>query len=305
MSSNSHPSYSVVYCFTFHFHFSTEIKAISLQCAVAIINIAIAFFGTVANGLVILVYHHNPRLRTIQDKVFFLLAVTDIIVNAFIEPAYVVATLMDFLGNSSCLLWSIIHVSSSFFLELSQALLFLLTLQSYITLAYPYHWRSIMTTFRFNTTIVITLILALALNVAFCFYDFTYKYIQPCFLLFEILVVIIIWCWIYKLVRRHQKAIKTTRTPSLKNEVSQAKVLRSTITLFVVILSLIVCHFLILTTLLFAPFLNRSSIGHDNFNILWSMAVTLMYLNSLINPCLVFWRSSSFRKTVKKYFSSN
>ena len=54
--------------------------------AVAVANIIIALFGTVFNSLVIMAYYFNPRLRTIQNTIFLLLAITDINVTAFLEP---------------------------------------------------------------------------------------------------------------------------------------------------------------------------------------------------------------------------
>ena len=60
---------------------------IAFQGAIPIIDIVIALFGTLADGLVIIAY--NSRLRTIQNTIFLLLAITDLSVTAFLEPIYV------------------------------------------------------------------------------------------------------------------------------------------------------------------------------------------------------------------------
>jgi hypothetical protein len=98
-----HPS-SVMLCDLFYAYIPTGTKTIALQTAVAIINIIIALFGTLANSLVIMAYYRNPRLRTIQNTIFFVLAITDISVTAFVEPTFVAVILSGFSGNLSCFL---------------------------------------------------------------------------------------------------------------------------------------------------------------------------------------------------------
>ena len=69
-------------------HIPTGLKMIALQYAIAIINIAIAFFGAMANGFVIMAYYRIPRPRSIQNTIFLLLAITDFSVTALVEPMY-------------------------------------------------------------------------------------------------------------------------------------------------------------------------------------------------------------------------
>ena len=300
-----HPS-SVMFCDIFHAYIPTGMKAIALQTAVAIVNIIIALFGTLANSLVIMAYYRNPRLRTIQNTIFFVLTITDISVTAFIEPTYVAVILSGLLGKPSCLLCDMNAVLSSLFLNLSLATIVILSLQSYITLAYPYHWQSIITKFRFNMAMVFSWLLSSTMtfsSFAQKYLIFIIMYVPPCMVFLEIIIVVFTWCWTYKLVARHRKAIETTQTPSSSQNISRKKILRSTITAFVVILSLFACYFLSLCFFFFQTYINPSKLGVDTYMSLWSVALTLMYLNSLLNPCLVFWRNTPFRETVKSVFN--
>ena len=47
-------STSIIACKALVFHIPTELRTISLKAAMTIINIVIALFGTLANGLVML-----------------------------------------------------------------------------------------------------------------------------------------------------------------------------------------------------------------------------------------------------------
>ena len=120
----------------------------------AILNILTSFCGTLANGLVITAYYRNPRLRSIQNTIFFLLAITDISVTSFVQPTYAAAVLREVLGSEHCLLWDIVALSTMAFIYLSLVTMVILSLQSYVTLAYPYHYQSIVTMRRLRITVI-------------------------------------------------------------------------------------------------------------------------------------------------------
>lgn len=63
--------------------FYTITNGIAIQVIVRMINIVIAFFGMLANDLVIMVQYRNRRLRTHQATIFLLLAITDFSIKAF------------------------------------------------------------------------------------------------------------------------------------------------------------------------------------------------------------------------------
>ena len=279
---------------------STDKNVIVLQTAVAILNIVIALFGTLANSLVIVAYYRNPRLRTIHNTIFFLLSITDINVTAFVEPIYATVILSDLLGKRNCLLWDIGTILSELFLGLSLITIVILSLQSYITLAYPYHWQLMITKYRFNLTIVLSWLLILLVTLGVYLQVSVLTYGFPCIISFTIITVIFTWCWTYKLVARHRRAIEATQTPSISQNISRKKILRSTATALAIILCLLGCYFLALCFFFWKMFMDPwKKLGRDTYEMLWSVAVTFMYLNSLLNPCLVFWRSTPFRETAK------
>ena len=284
-------------------YFPTGIKAMSLEAALAITNIVTSLFGTLANGLVIMAYYRNPRLRTIQNTIFFLLAITDVGVTAFVQPIFAVAILSGLLGNHSCILWGIQTILSSLFLELSLVTIAILSVQSYITLAYPYRWQSIITKSRLNLVFVFSWLFILLKPLAIFQNSNFAVYGGICIVCLAIITVVFAWCWTYKLVARHRKAIQTTQTPSIGQNVPQTKILRSTVTAFAIISSLLACYFLMLSLFIFQNFLNASRLGDNTYGIIWALATTLTYLNSLLNPCLVFWRSTCFREAVQNIFN--
>ena len=271
----------------------TDIRVVTLLAAVACINIAISLFGTLANGLVIMAYYRNPRLRTVQNTIFFLHATTDFSVTAFVEPTYVAAIFSLLVGRRSCPLWDISTVLSMVFVQLSLVTIVILSLQSYITLAYPYHSQSI-TKSRLIKTNAVCFFFVLCLSLGIFWHKYFLLYGTPVIVIFTLTTVSVTWCWTYKLVARHHRAIQTTQTPSSSRNMSRRKILRSTVTALLIILSLLACYFLLLCVF-FATF------DYNTETILWRTGVTLVYLNSLLNPCLVLWRSTSFREKVRNF----
>ena len=289
---------SIIKCEMTLVHLPTGLKAIALKAAVAIINIVIALFGTLANGLVIMAYCRNPRLRTIQNTIFLLLAIPDLSVTAFVVPIYVAAILCNFLGSHSCTLWDVGSLLSVLFLQLSLVTSVILSLQSYITLAYPYHHQTMITKRRLIITIVSFFLLVSSLTFSVFWRRYILAYGFAVIVSLAIITVVLTWCWTYKLVARHQRAIQTTQSPSTSQNISRRKILRSTITAFFIIASLLSCYAL-------SSFLYCTEIlqNHAKIASVTLIAVTFVYLNSLLNPCLVFWRSTAFRETVGILFS--
>ena len=284
-------------------YFPTSMEAMAIHAALAMVNITIALFGTLANGLVILAYYRNPRLRTIQNMIFLYLAITDLSVTAVVQPVFAAVTVSGLLGNQICLLWALDSVVSLLFVELSLVTITILSLQSYLTLAYPFRWQSFITKFRLNVAILLSwfLVLLKALTIFLQYYDFVI-YGSPCIVGLTFITVILTWCWTHRLVSRHRKRIHTTQTPSCSQNVEQKKMLKSTVTAFAIIFSLLTCYSLHMCLFLFSSFLNPSRFGSNMYGILVALSVTLMYLNCLSNPCLVFLRSTCFRDTVKNMF---
>ena len=104
-------------------------------------------------------YYRNPRLRTIQNTIFLLLAITDIGVTAFAEPTYVAAILSGFWGKSRCVFWDVNTVLTVLLVNLSLVTIIILSLQSYITLAYPYRYQTTITMSRLIIVTVVSFVL--------------------------------------------------------------------------------------------------------------------------------------------------
>ena len=285
----------VISCICGKIMFAANKTEIFAKIIFVVINIVTSVLGTLANSVVITAYYRSRRLRTIQNTIFLLLASTDICVTAVVQPIAAVATLGGLMGNRDCLIWDIVFLSSWLFLSLSLATISILSWQSYITLAYPY--QAIVTKHRLKIAVVFTWLLmtATVLKSIFLYHLSLASYLCAGVILLTIISVLFTWARTYKIIARHRKVIQTTQTPSGQELVNKKAVFRSTITALLVTLGLLVCYSFRLV-MYFYEMVSAWRVGHNILLILYVVSWTLMYLNSFLNPCLVFWRSSGFRQ---------
>ena len=291
---------SVISCIGNDIYFAADKTEFFAKIIVAAINIVVAVFGTLANGMVMLAYYRNRRLRTIQNDIFLLLATTDIAVTVIIQPIYVVAIFSGLMGKRDCLIWEIVVVLSWLFLGLSMATIVIISWQSYITLAYPYRNQAIITKHRLKIAVFFSwLLMTAAVVKSTLLHHLSFaSYLCAGVVLLTMISVLFTWVRTYKIVAKHRRIIQTSQTPTGGKLVTRKTVFRSTITALLVTLGLFLCYSLGLL-LSFHAMVNVWRVEHNLLLILYPVSWTLMYSNSLLNPCLLFWRNSGFRQTAR------
>ena len=275
--------------------------------AVVIINILVSIFGTVANGLIITAYWRNRRLRNMKNFTFLMMAITDLSVTAFVQPLFAVDRLTELLGLKYCVIKNLVYPQTFLFVNLSMITILILSLQSFLTLAYPYRSQKYITKYRLKVAVLLSWSTVIVLKVTLLSLNKIWTLILLSLLLefLTIFIVIFSWVWTCKLVNRHRREIKTTQTLSGAVIVAKKKIVRSTVTSFLIISSLIACYSLNLGFLLHRVLTSPDwqFDRADNYFLFWCIAMTLTYSNSFVNPFLVFWRNSNFRATVWGYLS--
>ena len=194
-----------------------------------------------------------------------------------------------------------IYVISCLCLSLSLVTVTILSLHSFVTLAFPYHYQLLVPYLKAlialswaSVVIVVSLLVCFASQRVF-------TTTGAGLIVFTILTVTVTWLWTYKLIRRRRRRIATSQTPTnfTGNLVARWRVLRSTTTACMVVGGLITCY-----VLGFARLIYEANMSGENWEILEyvlrPMSTTFMYGNSLLNPSLVLWRNTEFRKATKK-----
>lgn len=284
------------YCPTFDASFYTNL-------VVFIANILIAAVGTPANVLVITAYGRNKNLRRSTDVLFLVLAITDVVVTGFVQPTYAVLNIVDVYESHQCNVVVSLNGNISYLCAgLSLLTIIIVSVERYISLAYPYRYPSLVTLTRVKLTVVLIWLLPFlfALLSAIRLVTFRQLLIVLNLMIFlSVATIVSIWIWIHRLVCRHRKMIATFYCPLTAGQESFRikKGLRSTRTSYLIAGSVLFCYspaFVLVICKL---------VGLEDFlvfKLVTPWGHTLVYGNSSVNPMLLFWRKRDLRETARK-----
>lgn len=286
-------------CLALSYYHTANITYATLEAILLCINALLSLFGTAANVLIITSYFRNRQLQTIQNFIFLVLAFNDLIVTALVQPLFIIGNLSGILGLQDCLFSDLRILISFFCIGLSMQTITILSLQSFIFLAFPYRCQTILTKSRLKIAVGACWVVVLFVTIVASVVGRPGIVIGGGLVIIAIslFIVTLTWIWTYRLVCRHRKTIRVQQTPSNYRPVPSRKVCRSAFTAFIIILSLFICYLPAIAVLTYrAKSVSSSNVEHRYF-LLQGIGFTFLYANSLVNPCLVFWRSSVFRKT--------
>ena len=266
-----------------------------------ILNILLSVVGTLANTLVITAYKKNNHLRTSSNLLIAVLAMNDLVLTAFVQPLQVTKTLKEIFGTHNCVFLGVFVAVGGFCMMISLLTITILSIERCITLAYPYHHQNIVTPSRLRSSVVLSWFLQLLLIVSTFtpLPDIVFTSIQVTIITFSVSTVVAIWIWIHRLIRRHKFSIDNLQVPScLSNE----KTFRTTKTSRLIVTAVLSCY---------SPFavgIVCYSIEPNNFFLLFlilPLAATGVFVNSTLNPLILFWRKRTFRETARKLLAQN
>lgn len=269
-----------------------------------IISLSTALFGSIANALVILSYFKNNRLRTLSNVPLLSLALSDSLVTGVVLPLHVTRLVKEIYGTHDCLLWTLKRLASYFSAGVSLLTVTIISIERFITLAYPFRYQSILTTIRVNVVVAATWLVtfgSVVANIGLI----PYKVLRAMATSVVILcscTMLLIWAWVYKLLRNHERRVSTFHMPSLsKSEtVCRQETYRNTRTSGVIVTGLILCY---LPLVLMMAYYWTKPKSFTGIYLVTPWGETIVLGHSLLNPLYVFWRKSEFRQTAGNFIS--
>ena len=259
-----------------------------------ILNAPLMLLSIVGNALVLVAILKTPSLRS--PSVIFLcnLAVSDLLVGLVVQPVYIVEQMVKTvpklqeatrgMGFAGCgvSLWTMTAI----------------TVDRFLALHYHLQYPNLMTTSRAIYTIItiwciITLFSFSILWSLSVYYFFATFCITIC-----LLVCLVCFIKIYRIVRRHQLQIHVQQqavensTDTNKQQIRQST--KSAKNIFIYFLVMILCY----TPWFFVCII--AAINNLNSIVLRTFPVTVVFVNSSINPFLYCWRTPELRMAVFK-----
>lgn len=266
-----------------------------------IISIFSALFGSIANVLVILSYFKSARVRTLYNVPLLSLSSSDLLVTAVILPLHATRLVKEIQGTHNCILWTFTRLASYYPGGVSLLTVTLMSLERFITLAYPYRYHIILTRVRMKIILANIWCISLALvlsNLGLVTYK-VFLGLGASIVAACLVVLLSIWAWVFQLLRSHKRRISTNQTPSQTPKTgikTSQQTYKNTRTSGAIVIGFTLCY--IPLVLMFAYYWTEPE-SFTGIYLVTPWGETIVLLHSLFNPLIVVWRKREFRQTVQ------
>ena len=252
-----------------------------------LLNAPLLLLSIIGNSLVLAAISRTPSLRSPSTVFLCGLAVSDLLVGLLVQPVYIAYQITPGLYRAASTLFGIAC-------GVSLCTMTAISLDRFLALHYHMRYSNMMTDKRalyslagiwFICIAVSGLSLwmkspaALAVGVAICFFISSFSYIK-----------------MYQIVRRHQLQIlaqqQTVQNAEQNLDIVRSK--KSAINSFIYYICMIMCYspmFIFMIAHAISPTLRSKK---------FSLASTIVFMNSSVNPILYCWRLRELRTAVLK-----
>lgn len=232
------------------------------------------------------------------------LAVSDLCIGLVVQPLYIAVAVMEMEQNTHSRVYSVvslafyIHVNllcgASFFGVVS------LTVDRFLAIYLHLRYQELVT----HKRVVVVVISTWLFSAFFSVFDETLDWIprKVPYIIFSIFNTIgittagLLYCKIYTTVRRHTNQMYHLQITAAQSEemANAARLRKSAVTSFFVYVVFLVCYLPIFCVRLATMICGETlSIYH-----LWNYGLTLMFLNSSLNPLIYSWKMRHIRRAV-------
>ena len=258
------------------------------------INVPSMLVAIVGNSLVLAAILSAPSLRSPAILLLCNLAVSDLLVGLVIQPLFIAHSF----NLTTRLLTSIWLIMSYSACGISLCTMTAIAVDRFLALHYHLRYSTMVTSFRIKTFLT-----ALWLK-SFIFSGIYFWSVRIFFLYITIFVclclIISVFCYvrIFKIVRHQQKKIhcqhQAVNLPQGSTISNLLQLEKSAINSFL---------FFIVMVLFYTPvstYLSLIYATKDGSHRGWNVAITLVFINSSVNPFLYCWRMGDLRAAVMK-----
>ena len=281
----------------------------SMAIILAGINIFLAITASLGNALIVIALHKVTSIFPPTKLLFRCLAVTDLLVGLISQPLYVTFLFPFFTA------WNVnttaIMRADEFFFSLLPAVSLLtssaISLDRLLALLLGLRYRHTVTLRRVWLVIVcFWLISALEATVSIIYEHPILPEISlwlfSSLLTFSLLVSVFSYVKIFKTLRYRQVQVHGNTQQGQRpngggNQLNIARYKKTVYSIAWVQLALLICYFPY-NLISFLGLLGKLLLSTET-SILWELFVTLLYLNSSLNPVLYCWRIRDVRQEVK------
>ena len=260
---------------------------------------AIAF-----NIITIQALRKTTSLSKPLKTLFRSLAVSDLCIGLIVQPLYIAVAVMEMEQNTHSRVYSVVSLAFYILVNLLCGASFFgivsLTVDRFLAIYLHLRYQELVTHKRVVVVVISTWLFSAFVSV----FDETLDWIprKVPYIIFSIFNTIgittagLLYCKIYTTVRRHTNQMYHLQITAAQSEemANAARLRKSAVTSFFVYVVFLVCYLPIFCVRLATMICGETlSIYH-----LWNYGLTLMFLNSSLNPLIYSWKMRHIRRAV-------
>ena len=279
----------------------------SIAVFLAALNIFLSFTASLGNALILLVLHKVSSLHPPTKLLFRCLAVTDLCIGLIVQPFYVIF-ILDVYTAKITINSSITHYvreigrASSFALcGISVLTSTAISVDRFLALKMGLRYRQVVSLGRVRTAITCFWLIGISDGLVSCLWSVLIAYTTAfIFAVLSVVISVFFYTKIYLRLHQHQTQVEHVHQGQPNREgnpliITQYK--KTVHSIAWVQIAMVVCYVPFIVCDIILMIKGWRGVSAE---IVWRLStVTLLYLNSSLNPILYCWKITEVRQTVK------
>jgi type IV secretory pathway VirB3-like protein len=292
------------------YRFGTTESYYNINIPLIVINVCLMVLIVLGNATVILAYLRNKALQSVPIMLLISLALTDLFVGLIAQPLFIAILVRDVLGfQPLCWLELLSSLSLKFCAGTSlMTLSLIISVERYSAICHPIRHRLWITKRKVKRAVAVLWSFLLALAVSLLLgYSYKIYFLILTFLTFISIAVLSFACGaiMVKLKARRkrqasddQSRIRTHIAANTTSNEQEKREYKIAVTMFYIVGAIVVCYLPMFAAIVYAQVIgSRDKLYLKYF---YPVAMTLISLNSLLNPIIYCLRNKRFIIAIRK-----
>ncbi|XP_078344043.1 melanocyte-stimulating hormone receptor-like [Oculina patagonica] len=258
-----------------------------------ILNALLMVINIFENTIVLAAILRTPSLHSPSTILLCSLAVSDLFVGLALQPVYIAYFLTE---NGS--LFQALSIMAALGCGVSLLIMTAITVDRYLALHYHMRYPNLMTANRAVYTSATLWLISFLLSLLSLWKTSAYFFAAAFGIIVCLLSCTVCYVRIYWIVRRHQLQVQVQQqaveSNAANNTQNMLRLTKSATNTFIYHIVMILCY-----TPLFAS-MSILAVSRNRWTVAWTLADTVAFMNSSINPLLYCWRLREIRTAVVK-----
>lgn len=268
---------------------ANNFQLVIINCA---LNVALMFATITGNALVLITMLTSPSLRSPSNVFLCNLAVSDLLVGLVVQPILITRSLHP----QWKIITSVYEVFAICFAGVTLLTMTAISVDRYLALYTHMNYPNIVTSRRTVLTSITIWFICSSLPGLYLWsqkvtFSFSIVIIGLC-----VFISTVCYLKIYRVVRRHQSQIQqqATATQRVNNDHQgqHVRISKTAMNTFIYYICMILCYSPVTVAMVLNAFFK------NQWTIAWTLADTVVFMNSAINPFLYCWRNRELRSLV-------